>query len=74
MLLYGSKKSPAPPGVNLPRLDLFRHEDRSSGSTGAIQASDGALMDVAPSRACVLEQDDDGMVGFFVVCLGVLAG
>jgi hypothetical protein len=36
--------------------------------------SDGALVGVAPSRVWVLEQDDDGVVGFFVVCFGVLAG
>lgn len=38
-------------------------------------SSDGALVGVAPSRVRVrvLEQDDDGMVGFFVVCFGVLA-
>ena len=37
-------------------------------------SSDGALVDVAPFRVWVLEQMDDGMVGFFVVCLGVLVG
>ena len=37
-------------------------------------SSYGAAVDVAPSRVRVLEQDDDGVVGFFVVCFGVLAG
>jgi hypothetical protein len=36
--------------------------------------SDGALVDVAPSRVWVLKQLDDGMVGFFVVCFAVLVG
>jgi hypothetical protein len=36
--------------------------------------SHGAPVDVAPSRVRGLEQDDDGVVGFFVVCFGVLAG
>jgi hypothetical protein len=31
-------------------------------------------VDVAPSQVRVLEQDDDGVVGFFVVRFGVLAG
>ena len=37
-------------------------------------SSDGALVDVAPFRVWVLEQLDDGMVGFFVMCFGVLVG
>jgi hypothetical protein len=37
-------------------------------------SSDGAPVGAAPSRVRVLERDDDGMVGFFVVCFGVLAG
>ena len=45
-----------------------------TGRPRPIRPSDGAPVDVAPSRGQVLEQDDDGMVGFFVVCLGVLAG
>jgi hypothetical protein len=35
--------------------------------------SDGAFMDVAPTRACVvLQWAGDGVVGFFVVGFGVL--
>jgi len=45
-----------------------------TGRPRPIRPSDGALVDVAPSRVRVLEQDGDGVVGFFVVCLGVLAG
>jgi hypothetical protein len=37
-------------------------------------SSYGAAVDEAPSQVRVLEQDDDGVVGFFVVCFGVLAG
>ena len=33
----------------------------------AFRPSDGAPVDVAPSGVRVVEQDDDGMVGFFVV-------
>ena len=55
--------------------DLFP-ADRLLGEVDrfGLRLSDGALVDVAPSRVRVLEQDDDGMVGFFVVCSGVLAG
>jgi hypothetical protein len=59
------------------RLDTARQAGLLYQGPGALTkaaSSDGAPVDVAPSRVRVLEQDDDGMVGFFVVGFGVLAG
>jgi len=65
----------AVPGSEDDFLAARRLSDQElTGRPRPIRPSDGALVDVAPSRGQVLEQDDDGMVGFFVVCFGVLAG
>jgi hypothetical protein len=53
---------------------IFCARDQKSRFTERFGPSYGALVRVAPSRVWVLEQDDDGMVSFFVVCFGVLAG
>jgi hypothetical protein len=58
-------------GVRTARRLLMRRDPKADAGPGSLR---GALVEVAPSLVWVLEQDADGMVGFFVVCFGVLAG
>lgn len=63
------------PGERLQCATIRRWLPTAATPLDEAASSDGALVGVAPSRVRVrvLEQEDDGMVGFFVVCFGVLA-
>jgi hypothetical protein len=63
----------SPCGIHLAAIRFSFHQ--GPGAFAKAASSDGAPVGIAPCRRVrVLEQDDDGVVGFFVVCFGVLAG